>query len=167
LPARQRCRYIKQWVAVKHRWRLSVDTAERNAVLRVKNNLGCSGTVKVKRANIVLRRGPIVATDCGLGLARRPQAIKLDCAEWARISGLRWSSWMPQFAAGKGWYSEGCGSPCGGEPLDPVKVAVRLSRPERYQCGDLEPEPAYSLLEHRPWNEPNADWTGVDVTAVC
>ena len=25
LPAREVCRYVKEWVAVKHRWRLTVD----------------------------------------------------------------------------------------------------------------------------------------------
>ncbi len=32
LPAQQRCRYLREWVAVKHRWRLTVDSAERNAM---------------------------------------------------------------------------------------------------------------------------------------
>lgn len=32
LPARDRCRYIAEWAAVKTRWRLTVDTAEKNAL---------------------------------------------------------------------------------------------------------------------------------------
>jgi hypothetical protein len=32
LPAQQRCRYLREWVAVKHRWRLSVDSAEKSAM---------------------------------------------------------------------------------------------------------------------------------------
>ena len=32
LPAQQQCRYLREWVAVKHRWRLSVDSAERSAM---------------------------------------------------------------------------------------------------------------------------------------
>lgn len=32
LPAQQQCRYLREWVAVKHRWRLSVDSAERGAM---------------------------------------------------------------------------------------------------------------------------------------
>ncbi|HYH35072.1 MAG TPA: HNH endonuclease family protein [Nocardioides sp.] len=32
LPQYDRCRYLREWVAVKHRWRLSVDAAERSAL---------------------------------------------------------------------------------------------------------------------------------------
>ena len=32
LPAQQQCRYLREWVAVKHRWRLSVDSDERGAM---------------------------------------------------------------------------------------------------------------------------------------
>lgn len=32
LPPQQRCRYLREWVAVKHRWRLSVDSAEKSAM---------------------------------------------------------------------------------------------------------------------------------------
>ena len=32
LPAQQQCRYLREWVAVKHRWRLSVDSAEKSAM---------------------------------------------------------------------------------------------------------------------------------------
>ncbi len=32
LPELRRCRYVRWWVAVKHRWRLSVDRAERSAL---------------------------------------------------------------------------------------------------------------------------------------
>ena len=32
LPVRARCRYLREWVAVKHRWRLSVDAAEQTAL---------------------------------------------------------------------------------------------------------------------------------------
>ncbi|MDN4175860.1 hypothetical protein QWY28_23085 [Nocardioides sp. SOB77] len=32
LPLRERCRYIGEWVAVKHRWDLSVDRAEKDAL---------------------------------------------------------------------------------------------------------------------------------------
>lgn len=32
MPARDRCRYLGEWVAVKTRWRLTVDTAEKNAL---------------------------------------------------------------------------------------------------------------------------------------
>jgi hypothetical protein len=42
LPAQQVCRYVREWVAVKHRWRLSVDGAERSALSSVAS--GCSDT---------------------------------------------------------------------------------------------------------------------------
>jgi hypothetical protein len=32
LPEHGDCRYLREWVAVKHRWRLKVDRAERNAL---------------------------------------------------------------------------------------------------------------------------------------
>ena len=32
LPTRARCRYLREWVVVKHRWRLSVDPAEQTAL---------------------------------------------------------------------------------------------------------------------------------------
>lgn len=32
LPTYDRCRYVREWVAVKHRWRLSVDSGERSAL---------------------------------------------------------------------------------------------------------------------------------------
>lgn len=42
LPQYDRCRYLREFVAVKHRWGLSVDSAEKQAM----NNLGatCSNT---------------------------------------------------------------------------------------------------------------------------
>jgi hypothetical protein len=42
LPAQRRCRYVRQWVAVKLRWKLKVDLAEQRALLRVANN--CANT---------------------------------------------------------------------------------------------------------------------------
>jgi hypothetical protein len=42
LPAQQQCRYLREWVAVKHRWRLSVDSAERSAMSSLA--AGCSDT---------------------------------------------------------------------------------------------------------------------------
>jgi hypothetical protein len=32
MPQYDRCRYLGEWVAVKHRWRLSVDSAEKSAL---------------------------------------------------------------------------------------------------------------------------------------
>lgn len=42
LPAREVCRYVKEWVAVKHRWRLTVDAAEKSALQSLA--AGCTNT---------------------------------------------------------------------------------------------------------------------------
>ena len=50
-PRYGRCRYVRQWVAVKVRWSLSVDPAEKRA-LRVRAS-GCANTLlTVRRASI-------------------------------------------------------------------------------------------------------------------
>jgi len=46
LPAQQQCRYVREWVAVKQRWRMSVDSREKSALA----SYGCTGTVTVTRA---------------------------------------------------------------------------------------------------------------------
>ena len=33
MPEHATCRYVREWVAVKHRWRLNVNRAERNALV--------------------------------------------------------------------------------------------------------------------------------------
>lgn len=49
VPSQQRCRYVAEWLAVKHRWRLSVDSRERSALSSYAS--GCSGrTVTVTLA---------------------------------------------------------------------------------------------------------------------
>ncbi|WP_082500557.1 HNH endonuclease family protein [Nocardioides sp. Leaf285] len=42
LPAQQVCRYVSEYVAVKHRWRLSVDAAEKAALASAAD--GCTNT---------------------------------------------------------------------------------------------------------------------------
>jgi hypothetical protein len=42
LPAQQVCRYVKEWVAVKHRWRLTVNSDEKAALQSLA--AGCSNT---------------------------------------------------------------------------------------------------------------------------
>ena len=42
LPTYDRCRYLREWVAVKHRWRLSVDSNEKAALTSLAS--GCSAT---------------------------------------------------------------------------------------------------------------------------
>lgn len=49
LPPANRCRYVEAWTAVKHRWRLKVDSAERAALVRLAD--GCPNTtIRVARA---------------------------------------------------------------------------------------------------------------------
>lgn len=49
MPTYQKCRYVGEWVAVKLRWRLTVDTAEKNALTSLA--AGCSNvTITVQTA---------------------------------------------------------------------------------------------------------------------
>ena len=48
LPAQQQCRYLREWVAVKHRWGMSVDSAEKSAMTSLAS--GCTGTITVTLA---------------------------------------------------------------------------------------------------------------------
>ena len=51
---RVRCRYVAEWVAVKTRWRLSVDRTEKQTLARIA--AGCPNvTIRVRRAPIALR----------------------------------------------------------------------------------------------------------------
>jgi outer membrane murein-binding lipoprotein Lpp len=52
LPAKGKCRYIKEWAAVKHRWALAVDEAEKAALTRALKKTECAGQIKVRRAVI-------------------------------------------------------------------------------------------------------------------
>jgi len=40
MPTYDKCRYLREWVAVKHRWRLTVDSAEKGALQSLAS--GCS-----------------------------------------------------------------------------------------------------------------------------
>lgn len=44
-PAGYACRYVTEWVSVKHRWGLSIDSAEKQALTSLSS--GCSQTVSV------------------------------------------------------------------------------------------------------------------------
>lgn len=49
LPQYDRCRYLREFVAVKHRWRLTVDSAEKSAMRSLAS--GCTNsTITVTRA---------------------------------------------------------------------------------------------------------------------
>lgn len=51
MPAQQKCRYLREWVAVKHRWRLTVDSAEKSSLASRVSSLGCANsTISVTRA---------------------------------------------------------------------------------------------------------------------
>ena len=45
-PAGYVCRYVTEWVSVKHRWGLSVDSTERSALTR--HAAGCGQRVSVE-----------------------------------------------------------------------------------------------------------------------
>jgi hypothetical protein len=42
LPTHQQCRYLREWVAVKHRWRLRVDSGEKSALSSIAS--GCTNS---------------------------------------------------------------------------------------------------------------------------
>ncbi|WP_454852948.1 HNH endonuclease family protein [Promicromonospora soli] len=42
LPRYDKCRYVREWVAVKLRWKLTINTAEKSALLRVQGS--CTNT---------------------------------------------------------------------------------------------------------------------------
>jgi hypothetical protein len=50
-PERQKCRYLREWVAVKLRWRLKVDAAEKSAMRTLYAARSCGNTtITVTRA---------------------------------------------------------------------------------------------------------------------
>ena len=62
MPQFGQCTYVRQWVAVKIRWSLEVDRAEKRSLLRYAGN--CKNTfVKVNQAQIGLRRANNSAGD--------------------------------------------------------------------------------------------------------
>ena len=51
LPRFNKCRYVRHWVAVKIRWRLKVNTAEKQALTSIAS--GCdNGEITVRRASV-------------------------------------------------------------------------------------------------------------------
>lgn len=49
MPTYDTCRHLRAWVAVKIRWRLSIDSAEKSA-LQTKSSGCASSTITVTRA---------------------------------------------------------------------------------------------------------------------
>ncbi len=49
MPTYDKCRYLREWVAVKIRWRLTIDSAEKTALQN--QSAGCTNsTITVTRA---------------------------------------------------------------------------------------------------------------------
>jgi hypothetical protein len=49
MPTYDKCRYLREWIAVKIRWRLSVDSTEKSALQSLSS--GCTNsTITVTRA---------------------------------------------------------------------------------------------------------------------
>lgn len=70
MPTKGRCRYVTQWVAVKIRWSLKVNQAEKNALARVAG--GCKDrTITVRKASIHLGSAT-VSTPCPTVAAATP-----------------------------------------------------------------------------------------------
>lgn len=66
LPALGACRYVRQWVAVKIRWRLSADRAEKQALRRTAG--GCRNSrITVRRAVVHAGSGPASGSGAGPG----------------------------------------------------------------------------------------------------
>lgn len=62
LPPRARCRYARQWVAVKYRWRLTIDVAERARLRSVLTGACGATTLRVPRQvsqSLITPPGPI------------------------------------------------------------------------------------------------------------
>ena len=79
------CRYVREYVAVKKRWRLTVDRPEKQALLRTAR--GCRNTmVRVRPAKVVLRKaGGDTSTD--KDLQSYAPVSKYDCPAKAPIKG--------------------------------------------------------------------------------
>ena len=64
MPRYGRCRYVAEWTAVKTRWHLKVNRAEKNRLVKLASN--CRNVVlTVRKARIVLRTSTSSATSGG------------------------------------------------------------------------------------------------------
>ncbi len=87
LPELDKCRYVRQWVAVKIRWRLTVNRPEKRE-LRHRASTCDNTLVKVRRATVVRKTetgggGGGGSTDCAPGYSPcvPPPPPDLDCAD--------------------------------------------------------------------------------------
>ena len=86
MPELGECRYVREWVAVKIRWRLTVDRPEKRTLRNRAGN--CTNTiVKVRRARVVRKEqggsSGGGAADCAPGYSPcvPPPPPDLDCAD--------------------------------------------------------------------------------------
>ena len=70
LPAYARCRYVREWVAVKIRWSLKVDRAEKRALVRRAGNCA-NRVVKVRQAAVSRHKSGGAGAGSGGGLDPR------------------------------------------------------------------------------------------------
>ncbi|MDN5895151.1 MAG: HNH endonuclease family protein [Nocardioides sp.] len=89
MPRLGACRYVSEWVAVKIRWRLSVDRAEKRSLTRLGNRCH-NRVIKVRKA--VIRKGakpkkPSKPKGNGGGKSSYPPVNKYDCPKRAPIKG--------------------------------------------------------------------------------
>lgn len=87
LPRRGvRCRYVREYVAVKKRWNLSVDRQEKRALLRTAR--GCRNTVvRFRPAKVVRRESGDAGAGTGQDLKSYAPASTYDCPAEAPIKG--------------------------------------------------------------------------------
>ena len=84
MPALGKCRYVREWVAVKIRWRLAVNRPEKRTLVRRAGN--CTNTVlKVRRATVRNKQtgGGGGSANCAAGYSPcvPPPPPDLDCAD--------------------------------------------------------------------------------------
>jgi len=84
MPALGKCRYVREWVAVKIRWRLTVNRPEKRTLTRRAGN--CANTVvKVRRATVRKKKtgGGAGTANCAAGYSPcvPPPPPDLDCSD--------------------------------------------------------------------------------------
>jgi len=62
MPGRDLCRYVAQWVAVKYRWKLAIDTREKGSIARTMRGCGASllSVNRFARANVQPAKPPVI-----------------------------------------------------------------------------------------------------------
>jgi hypothetical protein len=97
-----RCRYVREYVAVKTRWRLTVDAREKRVLLR--SARGCRNTVvTVRVARVVLRRAAGGGGTANADESTYAPVSRYDCPAKAPIKGNESS--MIYHVPASPWYS--------------------------------------------------------------